>query len=161
PGMAVWWPHDDAEAHRLTTLLTGPEHTGPRYLRLERNPVPALSRPPDGSSGAAHLWGRPARVALVGAGGVVAECLRAAEQADEEVSVIGVTRVEPLDLDFLSESLGPAELVITVEEHRKVGGLTSALLEPRLLDGRVLIPHGLDGFTETGTPQQLRDLYGL
>lgn len=160
PGMAVWWPHDDAEARRLTTMLTGPGHTGPRYLRLERNPAPA-QRPADCSSGAAHRWGRPARTALVCAGSVLAECLRAAERAEDEVSVIAVTRVEPLDLAFLRESLGPAESVVTVEEHRKVGGLASALLESGLLDGRVHIPHGLEGFTETGAPQQLRELYGL
>lgn len=158
PGVEVWWPYDDQDAARLTGHLLSRASIGPRYLRLERNPVPASPRPHLKTETVA-AWGPEGEVAVIAAGSCVGAALEAAGR--QQTRVIAVSRVSPLDADALEQWLGPARRVVVVEEHGPTGGLWTALLEAGVVTPGNSIHSCIPGFTETGSPAQLRASYGI
>jgi len=163
PGMAVWVPADDTDADQLgTEILRG---TGPRYIRLCRDSVPALTGGPR-VAGDIRRWDRPEPVvALLGCGVAVGECVRAAEEltsAGITTTALGMLRLKPFPTAETLALVRGCRLVVTVEEHTTVGGLGGAVAEALAGPGPRLVRLGIaDRFTETGPYRQLLTRYGI
>jgi len=164
PNLAIVQPADELETRQA--VVAAVEHEGPLYLRLTRQAVEAVS--PSGyrfQLGKGALL-RPGRdVTIIGTGGVVSHCLRAADLLAKEgvaAEVINLATLRPLDEELILQSAGKTGHVMTVEDHTIRGGLGGAVAE--LLSEDLPTPLkrlGVVGFGESGDPRGLYAKYGL
>jgi transketolase len=131
PGMTVVVPADATatEAFVAQSLSLA----GPLYVRLDRKPSPPLPATPPPVIGRAQTLraGGDAVLACCGPYPTLA-CLAAADTLAGhgiETTVLNLHTVRPLDTEALIEAARPAELVVTVEEHWRSGGLGGAVSE--------------------------------
>jgi len=131
PNMTVVCPGDPVEAE-LAVLATR-FHPGAIYLRLGRagDAVAHAGRPEFRIGRAITL--RPGRdCALIATGAMLPVALATAEiLAGKDVScrVVSMHTVKPLDQALLRECCAEHELLFTLEEHSKIGGLGGAVAE--------------------------------
>jgi transketolase len=142
------------------------EHEGPLYLRLTRQKVRTILPPDYRYEFGKAVCLRPGTdVTLAGTGGVVANCLEAADLLKAEgieAEVLNVHTIHPLDEEGLLASVGRTGRVVTVEDHSVRGGLGGAVAE--LLSGLLPTPVrrlGVEGFGESGDPKRLYAKHGL
>lgn len=131
PHMTLFCPCDPLELQLgMAASLT---LSGPLYLRLGKKGEPALhAAPPAFQFGRAETLRDGADVALLATGPIAAEALRAAELLAAEgitARVASLHTVKPLDLDYLGAVFAATPLVVTVEEHSRIGGLGGAVAE--------------------------------
>jgi len=164
PNIAIIQPMDEVETRQAVRFAA--EHDGPIYLRLTRQKVKTIL-----PSDYRYEFGKVVRlrpgldVTIAGTGGVVANCLEAAEllRTDGiEAEVLNVHTIKPLDEEGLLASVGRTGRVVTVEDHSVRGGLGGAVAE---LLGEVLPTPvkrlGVEGFGESGDPKGLYAKHGL
>ncbi|MEV6032893.1 transketolase C-terminal domain-containing protein [Nonomuraea sp. NPDC052116] len=169
PNMTVVVPGDSEATVSLLTQLA--DRPGPAYVRLGRKATPPL---PAGTPPAALgrlqtvRGGEPARVTIVATGPL--PTLRACHAAGAleadgiPALVLQAHTLKPFDVAGLLRYVSGAELVVTVEEHWRTGGLGSAIAEalaesePRRIL-RIGVP---DVFAPVvGTQEELLDGAGL
>lgn len=165
PNVAVIQPVDDLETRGAVDFAA--EHGGPVYLRLTRQKVEPLNA--DGYTfefGKGVVLKEGSDVTLVASGGVVANCLNAAEELASSggisARVVNIHTIKPLDTELLEACAQQTRGILTVEDHSVTGGLGSAVCEalsesPGALVHRV----GLEDFGQSGDPKGLYDAYGL
>jgi transketolase len=164
PNMRIWVPADDADVLVAGGLALAA--SGPAYLRLTRDPVPPVSGGRWHGDGL-RIWDRDgAGVAIVAAGIPVGAAITAAEHLAADgirATVAAVLRVKPLPAAELLAAVAGTRLVVTVEEHSRIGGLGSAVAELCAERGgpRVVRLGIGDWFTETGSHPELLAKYGL
>ena len=172
PGMTVTAVADADEMVRLMDAsLDWPE---PIYIRLGKGGDPIISRAELGFNiGKAILMREgsgPDRVLIVSTGVITNRTLAAAETLAGdgiECDILHVHTVKPLDDDAIVERARGARLVLTAEEHTRIGGLGSAVLDclSENLPGAIppVIRLGLpDAFaTHYGSQDELMELCGL
>lgn len=172
PNMTVTAAVDAEEMVRLMDAsLDWPE---PIYIRLGKGGDPVVSQAAFGFKiGQAILMreGRSRdRVALISTGVMTNRTLKAAELlegAGISCDVLHVHTVKPLDEAAIVELARGAKLVFTAEEHSRIGGLGSAVLEclSEKLVGAIppVIRLGIpDRFVANyGSQDELMELYGL
>lgn len=129
PGMTVVAPGDDYEARELTRLLAS--HAGPVYMRLDCPSPPAC---PEGEVllGRARQLREGRDVTLIGIGGVLHECSKAAELLSHraiEARVLSMHTLAPVDRAAIRDAAERTGGIITVEEHSLRGGLGSIVAE--------------------------------
>jgi transketolase len=169
PNMAVVAPADADEMKRfMTESLDWP---GPIYIRLGKGGDPIVSRPEDGFTIGKSILLRPIGEVLIVATGVMTG--RALEAADilssdgVDCGVLNMPTIKPLDEGNLLELARQVKLVVTVEEHSRIGGFGSAVADtlietlggslPAIL--RIALP---DTFPEDyGSQDSLMEFYGL
>jgi transketolase len=138
PNMTVLVPADAAQTASLVTQAV--DLPGPVYLRLGRKATSPVEAEPPVVGRLQCL--RPGGDAVVVAAGPlpVLAALEAAEELEAEgisAAVFNAHTIKPFDAATLVEAVGDAELVVTVEDHWRTGGLgatvaeTLAELEPR------------------------------
>jgi transketolase len=131
PGMTVLAPADAAECRAMIDWATAVE--GPVYLRLARDPSPAVfDEPAAFEPGAVRVLRTGEDVALVCTGVQTARVLDAADllaASGCRASVVHVPSVKPLDDVALRAVLAGTPLVVTVEEHSVLGGLGGLVAE--------------------------------
>ena len=165
PGMTVLVPADAGQTREAVLASLG--IPGPVYLRFGRNPVPAVYRESvPVAAGRGNLLRKGRDLLIVACGAMVAHALDAAVLLSGKglsVSVIDMVSVKPLDGELILKAAGGAAGVVTAEDHQTAGGLGGAVAEflgehlPRPM--RIL---GVPGrFGESGTPEELRGLFGL
>ena len=165
PNMTVVIPADPLETrlllHRIADLR------GPVYFR-----VAGIGSPDVFHAGYEPVLGRAevlregADVTLVSTGIMTARAVAAAELLHSkgiEATVLHVHTVKPLDEQALVTWAGKTGAVVTVENHRIIGGLGSAVAEVLgeqcpVLMRRVGVP---DVFGESGADDDLTEKYGL
>lgn len=131
PQMTVIVPADGGE----TTLAieAAAEHRGPCYVRVGRNKVPAvLGSDYQFKIGKAHVFNEGRDAAIVAAGIMVAEALKARDLLKAEgidAGVINMSTIKPLDADALRAAAKRCGAVVTAEEHSIIGGLGGAVAE--------------------------------
>lgn len=169
PGMTIFCPCDPEELRR--GLRQALNRDGPVYIRLGKKGEPALHRtPPEVILGQAITLRPGTDVCLIGTGTVLAEALTAAESlAAQGISarVEDFHTVKPLDLPRLAEIFGNFDLVVTIEEHSRIGGLFGAVAE--VLAGhppsatRRLLPVAVEDrfLHEVHSQDSARRLFGL
>ena len=165
--LSIWTPSDPVSAQVMVQeLIEFPKFC---YLRLERGTVGAcfdrqFAFP---ESGLSVLRQSQTRVMLVASGSMVRVAIAASHNWGH--GVLDVQIVKPLDAEALSEIIKDVDVVVTVEEHIRAGGLGSALLESlsryKPYRGLVRKIHCLaiaDGFEiVNGDRQQLRRRFSI
>lgn len=167
PGMRVLAPCDATEL-RLMLRQTLAD-ASPTYIRIGKKGEPAIhAGSPTLRIGQAIVV-RPGRtVAILAAGTVMTEALKAADllaARGVDAEVTSFHTVKPLDAAYLAQASGRFRLVVTVEEHGRIGGLGSAVAEWAAGAGVALplLPLGTDDafMHEVGSQEYARRKYGL
>jgi transketolase len=161
PGIVVVSPGDPTEARLATRALA--DRGGPAYLRLGK----AGERIVEALAGDEFELGRMrciregSDVTLIATGSVLAEADAAANALASEgiqARVYSAHTVKPIDTDTLHTALSETAGVVTVEEHRLVGGLRSAVAEALLeapgMPGRAIKSLGVIPDMKLGTGDQ-------
>jgi len=138
PGLTVISPADGGEIVKSVQALV--RHEGPVFMRLTgamNNPVVYREDYPFEIGKAVPLQDGT-DVAIFACGTMVFEALEAAKRLAAQgisASVTNVHTVKPLDTDAVDRACSRVSLVVTVEEHSKIGGLGGAVAEHNALRG--------------------------
>jgi len=132
PGMTVLAPGDPIETELATHALV--DLPGPAYLRLGKAGEPRVhAAPPEFAVGRAIRVRGGGDVTLLSTGGMLKSAVAAAEELEARdglsVRVLSVHTLKPLDVAQVASAAVETRLVVTVEEHSRVGGLGSAVAE--------------------------------
>ena len=167
PRMTVVAPCDADEMRRfMAASLDWPD---PIYIRLGKGGDPIVSRDQDGFViGKAIALREPGAVTLISSGVMVGRALEAAERLAADGIACGVLNMhtlKPLDEDAVLAAARASGLLVTIEEHSRIGGLGSAVAE-LLCDagerGRLLRLALPDAFPEDyGSQDHLLEAAGL
>ena len=144
------------------------EYTGPVYIRMEYEPLPAVH--PEslkfqigkgyvvrkGRDLTIASYGTALHRALAGAATLKAEGM--------EAEVLDFPTLKPFDKATLLESVARTGALVPLEDHNLIGGLKSIAGECLLEAGMATRYLGLgiaDSYTESGKTEELRSLYGI
>ncbi|MBL7250470.1 1-deoxy-D-xylulose-5-phosphate synthase [Alloalcanivorax sp. C16-2] len=164
PNMIVAAPSDENECRQL--LYTAWLHQGPAAVRYPRGTGPGatiqreMTPLPIGKSRTLRQGKGP--VALLAFGALVPAALKAAEKLD--ATVIDMRWVKPLDREAVLDAAGQHGLLVTLEDHQRMGGAGSAVNELVLEEGLAVpvLNLGLpDHFIHHGKREDLLAQHGL
>ena len=158
PNMAVCAPCDAQEMRRLMSASVEWPH--PMYIRLAKGGDAVVSKADLGFQiGKAILMQEP-RDGMFVTTGVMTQL---ALQAIDKLSVEGIScgllhmhTIKPLDGEALRHWIPKVDAVVTVEEHTRIGGLGSAVLE--LCSDEM--PEQTAKLSRLGLPDRFADQYG-
>lgn len=167
PGMRVIAPCDTTELRMA--LRAALAEDGPVYIRIGKKGEPAIhAQPPAFRIGEAIVVRPGTDVALIAAGTIMAEVLKAADllnQRGVSAEVVSFHSVKPLDRAYLDRACSRFKLIATIEEHNRIGGLGGAVAESYASrrDAPVQISFGSDDefMHEVGSQDYARAKYGL
>jgi 1-deoxy-D-xylulose-5-phosphate synthase len=133
PGMTLLSPADEAELHAALDFALACD--GPVALRYPRDevpaPLPAPCPPFEIGQSRSLRTGNDGHILALGA--MVAPALAAAadlrERAGFDVGVTNARFVKPLDVTAVGNLLASGKPLLVVEDHARIGGLGSAVLE--------------------------------
>ena len=131
PNMAIVAPCDADEMKRLMPATLDWQH--PIYIRLAKGGDNIVSNENHGFEiGKAILLREPKDGLFVSTGVMTQKCLSAAKLLAKdglEAGVLHMHTIKPLDSESINELIPSVKKLVTVEEHSKIGGLGSAILE--------------------------------
>ncbi len=170
PRMVVISPCDAHEAKRATLLMA--KYVGPAYMRLAREGTPLITTPGspfDLGKAEVYLKRNPEhqkKVGIIGTGPVLYHALVAAKKLNEQgigASVMNMATIKPLDTKAVLAFAEEHDVLVTVEEHQRFGGLGSAVSEyvSEVRPIKVLRIGIDDVFGQSGTQEELFAHYGL
>ncbi len=167
PGMNVYAPCDTTELKLIMREVM--KRNEPAYIRIGKKGEPDIhATMPALETGKAIVVRPGTQVALLAVGNMVAESLQAAEllaQQGIEAEVVSFHTVKPLDSDYLAAARGRFPLLVTIEEHSRIGGVGSAVAEwsaAKGHEGALLSVATADEFMhEVGHQAYARKRYGL
>jgi transketolase len=167
-GSTVLYPSDATSAAKLTGLMANLK--GIVFLRTTRGTYPVLyGAEEEFSAGGSKVLRRSDedKVALLGAGVTVHNCLAAAEVlAGEgvEARVIDLYSVKPVDLETLREaSAVTGGRLVVAEDHYPEGGMGAAVMEAMATEPQPpRVRHcAVSGLPGSGTPEELMEAAGI
>ena len=131
PNMTVVAPADAPEMTRVVeATLDWPD---PVYIRFGKGGDPIVSSEENGFALGKAIAMRAGRdVAIISTGVMTSRCLEAAKTLAEvgiESQVLHVHTIKPLDEPAVRAAATTSTLVVTVEEHSRIGGLGSAVTD--------------------------------
>jgi len=165
PNMTIVEPGDERDVRRLLREVV--EMKGPVYFRVASVTGPDLFddsyRP---SLGRAEVLRTGADVTLIGTGIMTGRALDAARMlgsAGIEATVLHVHTIKPIDVQAIVAAAARTKAVVTVENHRIIGGLGSAVAEVLSENCPVRLRRlGMpDIFGESGSDDDLTEKYGF
>ncbi len=165
PNMTVIVPCDVHESRKATVVAT--ETSGPVYVRFARaaSPVFTTTATPF-KVGRAEVYRNGKDVAIIAAGPILYEALKAAETLSKkgiEACVINCHTIKPLDSKTIIKAAKECGAVVTCEEAQIAGGLGGVIAE--CLAENVPTPMeriGVkDRYGESGEPAELLKAFGL
>lgn len=170
PNMTVVVPCDANEARKA--VLYAAEYEGPMYIRLAREKTPIVTTPDaEFSFGKAKIFAEkdPAHeksVGIVTTGILAHHALTAAKQLNESgvgATVLHMATIKPLDTDALELLAKEHDILVTVEEHQRAGGLGGAVAEylSQHLPIKIVRLGVDDQFGQSGEPEELIAHYGM
>lgn len=131
PGMTVFCPGDPAEAAWATR--TAALIRAPSYLRLgKQKDVPLYTKVPRLVIGRGSLLTKGKDILVMATGNIVANARSAIDLLSKkgiEATLVSMHTIKPIDTRWQRELLRSFKLIITVEEHNRIGGLGSAIAE--------------------------------
>jgi transketolase len=165
PHMTVIVPADGPET--LQAIEAVAEYKGPCYVRVGRNKVPTLfGADYKFKIGKAHVFNEGKDAAIIAAGIMVAEAIRARDLLKAEgidIGVINMSTIKPLDTDAVLAAAKRCGAIVTAEEHSIIGGLGGAVAEA--LAELAPVPMARIGIKDTfgtsGDQEALLKHYGL
>ena len=131
PNIVVISPADCTSAVKAT--IAAAKCDKPVYLRLSggmNNPI-VYKNDFEFEIGKAIVLRKGTDVSIIATGGMVYSAIKAAELLGENgnsVEVIDMHTIKPIDIDALKSACSK-RLIVTVEEHSRIGGLGSAVAE--------------------------------
>lgn len=161
PGIVVVSPGDPTEARLATRALA--DRGGPAYLRLGKagERVVTAFAGEDFTLGRMRCIREGSDVTLIATGSVLADADAAADTLAErgiKARVFSAHTMKPFDTGELHAALSETAGIVTVEEHRLIGGLRSAVAEALLespdRSGRVVRSLGVSPDVKLGTGDQ-------
>ena len=158
PNMAVLAPCDAEEMRRLMAASINWPH--PMYIRLAKGGDAVVSHADAGFQiGKAILMRDPGAGLFITTGVMTQLALKAIDKLSAEGILCGVLHmhtIKPLDHAALLHWLPKVDAVITVEEHTRIGGLGSAVLEFCSDE----MPEQAAKVARIGIPDHFADQYG-
>jgi transketolase len=158
PNMAVVAPCDADEMKRFMSSTLNFPH--PIYIRLAKGGDKVVSEEKFGfEMGKAILMREQGDGLFISTGVMTQLALEAAEKLKEEGIICGVLHIhtiKPLDEIQLAKLLPLVKAVVTVEEHTRIGGLGSAILE----FANDNMPEQSSKIKRIGIPDQFAKQYG-
>ena len=158
PNMTIVAPCDAQEMKRL--MMASVDWPHPLYIRLAKGGDAVVSNEAHGFEiGKAITLRAPGEGLFVTTGVMAQVALKAADRLASEGIACGVLHmhtVKPLDAAALSERLPQVAAVVTLEEHTRIGGLGSAVLE----FCNDVMPEQAAKVTRIGIPDRFADQYG-
>jgi len=165
PGMTVINTCDFNQTKSATKAIS--EYYGPVYLRFGRPKVPNFTNPMKKFEiGKGIQLKSGSDISLFTTGHMVWESIIACENLKKEgvnVDLINITTIKPLDKEIILDSVSKTKLVVTAEEHQKLGGLgasISQLLSEKLPTFVEMVAVD-DSFGESGKPKELLKKYKI
>lgn len=167
PNLTIVDPCDSVDIEQAVPQLAA--HDGPTYLRLLRGAVPTVLD----EYGYRFQLGKAAElrtgrdVVLISTGLMTMRALQAAARLEADhvdVAVLHVPTIKPLDREAILASARTDRLVVTLENHTVVGGLSEAVASTLAFAGvgTRVVPIALpDEFLAAGALPTLHDRYGL
>jgi len=168
PEMVLMAPKDEDElADMMKTALT---LNGPSAIRYPRGAVAGVTRKPEPQIlpvGKAEILADGSDVAILGLGPMISmarEMASALERDGYSAAVINPRFIKPLDREVLARYASRVAAFVTFEDHVKMGGFGSAVVEA-LDEMGLAVPvvriGWPDQFIEHGKVDALRARYGL
>ena len=165
PGMTVINTCDYNQTRAATKKIS--EHYGPVYLRFGRPKVPNFT-----ASNQAFEIGKGIKlktgsdISLFATGHMVWESLVACENLKKEgisIDLINIATIKPLDEEIILDSVSKTKLVVTAEEHQKLGGLGGSIAQllSEKMPTHIQMVAINDSFGESGKPSELLKKYKL
>jgi transketolase len=158
PNMTIIAPCDANEMLRLMPKTVNWPH--PLYIRLAKGGDKIISSDDvNFEIGKAIIMRNPQDGLFISTGVMTQKAMEAAHQLSKEGIECGVLHmhtVKPLDYKSLEELIPKVQAVVTIEEHFRIGGLGSAVLE-YCSD---LIPMHVSKIARVGIPDQFPNKYG-
>ncbi len=167
PGMRVIAPCDALELR--TILHEVLKDDIPTYIRIGKKGEPDIHKSaPNLKLGEVNII-RPGKdITLLCAGNMMADTLRAAgilESNGVSAEVVSFHTVKPLDDNYLRQASTRFKMIVTIEEHSRIGGLGSAVAEWRMAQNKniVQMSFGTDDefMHEVGSQTYARKKFGL
>jgi len=158
PNMTVVAPCDANEMKRLMPQTLNWTH--PIYIRLAKGGDPIISDQRNGFEiGKAIIMRVPGQGLFISTGVMTQLACAAADKLVQEglsCGVMHVHTIKPLDYELLAHSLLETEAIVTVEEHTRIGGLGTAILE----FCNDYMPQVASKIVRIGFPDKFSDQYG-
>ena len=164
PSFNIVVPSDSVEAAQAVTSAV--ETDGPFYIRLSRAETPVLHTDEYGFTlGKAEKIRNGLDATIIACGIMVGTAIEAADQlagAGISCGVLNMATLKPLDEDSVLKAAKDTGGIVTAEEHYIAGGLGSMVSS--ILSRKLPVPVesvALDGYAESGNPNELLSKYGL
>ncbi len=166
-GSTVLYPCDPNQAAKLTRIMA--DTPGIVFMRTTRGAYPTIYGPGEpfkvGGSKVVRQSPRD-RVALIGAGVTLHNCLAAADQLAAKkipARVIDLYSVKPVDVKTLREAARVTKgRLVVVEDHYPQGGIGAAVLEALAADPAPRVAHlAVKGLPGSGKPEELMNAAGI
>ena len=163
-GMTIVVPADPVET--AAAVRWAASHDGPVYLRVSRDPVPAIhDEPYEFVPGRSVVVREGGDVTIVANGTVLWRALAAADLLAAEgieTRVLSMASVKPLDVDAIVTAARETGAIVTVEEAISAGGLGGAVAETVVTEHPVpMAMLGFPGFCGTGSSDYLISQAGM
>ena len=132
PNIMVLSPADCLETYKC--IMAAANTNMPVYIRLTgtmNNPI-VYNEDYEFKIGKAKFLKEDGKVAIIATGTMVYRAKKVVEQLEDEgvhCKLINMHTIKPLDLDLINDLQNESEIIITIEEHSKIGGLGSAIAE--------------------------------
>lgn len=163
PNMVVISPCDEVEILQATLAMI--DYKGPVYMRSGRSPIPnILPSNYKFEIGKASVLKQGTNDIVIFATGIMVHRALEASKGNDDVTVINISTIKPLDRTNVITYAKKSKKVITCEDHSIIGGLGSAIAEV-LSEENIntkLVRIGInDKFGMSGDPLELATLYGI
>src|SRR5216683_4472971 len=166
-GSTVLYPSDPNQTAKLVRIMA--DTPGIVFMRTTRGAYPTLySASETFKIGGSKVLRQSPRdkVALIGAGVTLHNCLAAADALAAKkipARVIDLYSVKPVDVKTLREAARVTKgRLVVVEDHYPEGGLGAAVLEALANDTPVRLAHlAVKGLPESGKPEELMNAAGI
>lgn len=169
PNIHAMVPSDKWEVEEATKFLS--RGVGPGFLRLDKTlPDTTGSVPDEFTFGRARLIRDGADATVIVVGGILQDVMEATSLLDQRgisIRVLTMPSVSHIDLDAIAKAVEDTDALFTVEEHRVVGGLGSAVAEHALEKGlkpsvfRRLGIQGSGFVTDVGSQAYMKKVVGI
>ena len=164
PNVQVLSPSD---ANRVQSILEAALLSEkPTYMRTGRSPVPVIY-PPEikYEIGKDEVLYEGSDVSIFATGIMVHRAIKAKELLKKEnisAEIIDITSIKPLDKETILKSVKKTNCVVTAEDHYIKNGMGSAISQLISNEYPVFTYNlGLNGYAESGSPDDLALKYGL
>ena len=132
PNIQIFSPADCMEEVKCLQYLS--IHKGPAYIRLTGiDGSPCVYREDfDFQVGCPNLLREGKDILCLSTGSITSECVRLARALKKDAltcTIYDISTIKPMNFDFLQGTLLQYRLIMTVEEHFRVGGLGGIVAE--------------------------------